>query len=83
MKQNKATILILVSLCLKFQIYPGPDSENAIMSSVVFCIHHKLGCIWSGELRKLKVGSAGSQLPRYNLTNPFVSSSSQMCIRPT
>lgn len=34
------------------------------MSSVVFCIHHKLGCIWSGELRKLKVRCA--------LTNIFV-----------
>lgn len=25
------------------------------MSSVVYCIHHKEGCKWSGELRKLKV----------------------------
>lgn len=25
------------------------------MSSVVYCIHHKEGCKWSDELRKLKV----------------------------
>lgn len=38
-----------------FQIYPDPDSEKAIMGSVVYCIHHKEGCKWTGELRKLKV----------------------------
>jgi len=36
------------------QIYPEPDSEKIIMGSVVYCIHHKDGCKWSGELRKLK-----------------------------
>lgn len=25
------------------------------MGSLVFCIHHKQGCKWSDELRKLKV----------------------------
>lgn len=40
-----------------FQIYPDPDSEKAIMGSVVYCIHHKEGCKWTGELRKLKVTS--------------------------
>lgn len=40
---------------LCFQIYPDPDSEKSIMSSVVYCIHHKEGCKWSDELRKLKV----------------------------
>ncbi|VVC91832.1 unnamed protein product [Leptidea sinapis] len=35
-------------------IYPDPDSEKAIMGSVVYCIHHKEGCQWSDELRKLK-----------------------------
>lgn len=25
------------------------------MGSLVFCIHHKEGCKWSDELRKLKV----------------------------
>lgn len=25
------------------------------MGSVVYCIHHKEGCKWSDELRKLKV----------------------------
>lgn len=40
-----------------FQIYPDPDSEKAIMGSVVYCIHHKEGCKWTGELRKLKVRS--------------------------
>ena len=38
-----------------FQIYPDPESEKAIMGSLVFCIHHKQGCKWSDELRKLKV----------------------------
>ncbi|RVE45393.1 hypothetical protein evm_009965 [Chilo suppressalis] len=35
-------------------IYPDPESEKAIMGSVVYCIHHKQGCQWSDELRKLK-----------------------------
>ncbi|XP_073943636.1 TNF receptor associated factor 4 isoform X1 [Choristoneura fumiferana] len=35
-------------------IYPDPESEKAIMGSVVYCIHHKEGCQWSDELRKLK-----------------------------
>lgn len=38
-----------------FQIYSDPESEKAIMSSVVYCIHNKEGCKWSDELRKLKV----------------------------
>ncbi|CAG2067399.1 unnamed protein product, partial [Timema podura] len=37
------------------QIYPDADSEKAIMGSVVYCIHHKEGCKWTDELRKLKV----------------------------
>jgi TNF receptor-associated factor 4 len=37
------------------QIYPDPQAEKAIMASVVYCIHHKEGCAWAGELRKLKV----------------------------
>ena len=42
--------------CLSsFQIYPDPDSEKVIMGSLVFCIHHKEGCKWSDELRRLKV----------------------------
>ncbi|CAH2990427.1 unnamed protein product [Chilo suppressalis] len=36
------------------KIYPDPESEKAIMGSVVYCIHHKQGCQWSDELRKLK-----------------------------
>ncbi|XP_077300538.1 TNF receptor associated factor 4 isoform X3 [Arctopsyche grandis] len=36
------------------KIYPDPESEKAIMGSVVYCIHHKEGCKWSDELRKLK-----------------------------
>lgn len=44
----------LFLICL-FQIYPDPESEKAIMGSVVYCIHHKEGCQWSDELRKLKV----------------------------
>lgn len=39
------------------QIYPDPQAEKAIMASVVYCIHHKEGCAWAGELRKLKVST--------------------------
>ncbi|KAK9738423.1 TRAF-type zinc finger [Popillia japonica] len=59
------------------QIYPDPESEKAIMSSVVYCIHHKEGCKWSDELRKLKAhlntckhdaipctSHCGAQIPR-------------------
>lgn len=42
-------------LFIIFQIYSDPESEKAIMSSVVYCIHHKEGCKWTDELRKLKV----------------------------
>nr|CAD7198147.1 unnamed protein product [Timema douglasi] len=38
-------------------IYPDADSEKAIMGSVVYCIHHKEGCKWTDELRKLKVSA--------------------------
>lgn len=31
------------------------DSEKDIMSSLVYCIHHKEGCKWNDQLRKLKV----------------------------
>ena len=37
------------------QVYPEPSSQKTIFSSVVFCIHRKEGCDWTGELRKLKV----------------------------
>ncbi|CAB0020627.1 unnamed protein product, partial [Nesidiocoris tenuis] len=30
------------------------DTEKDIMSSMVYCIHHKEGCKWSDQLRKLK-----------------------------
>ncbi|XP_023020575.1 TNF receptor associated factor 4 isoform X1 [Leptinotarsa decemlineata] len=59
------------------QIYSDPESEKAIMSSVVYCIHHKEGCKWSDELRKLKghlntckhdaipcTSKCGAQIPR-------------------
>jgi hypothetical protein len=42
------------------QIYPDPQAEKAIMASVVYCIHHKEGCAWAGELRKLKVSTPSS-----------------------
>lgn len=58
MWKTKTTLLILTFYkCFSLlQIYPDPESEKAIMSSVVYCIHHKEGCKWSDELRKLKVG---------------------------
>lgn len=36
------------------EIFPDADGEKAIMSSIVMCIHHKEGCVWRDELRKLK-----------------------------
>lgn len=36
------------------KIYPDPDAEKSIMGSVVYCIHHREGCKWMDELRKLK-----------------------------
>ncbi|XP_319165.4 TNF receptor-associated factor 4 isoform X1 [Anopheles gambiae] len=63
-------------------IYPDPESEKAIMGSLVFCIHHKQGCKWSDELRKLKAhlntckhdaiqcpNKCGSQIPRVMMTD--------------
>lgn len=60
-----------------FQIYTDPDAEKLIMGSTVYCIHHKEGCKWSDELRKLKAhlntckydalpcsNNCGSQIPR-------------------
>lgn len=45
------------------QIYPDPQAEKAIMASVVYCIHHKEGCAWAGELRKLKVRIWNESIP--------------------
>merc|ERR1712071_16751 len=36
------------------KVYPEPSSQKTIFSSVIFCIHRKEGCDWTGELRKLK-----------------------------
>ncbi|EDW39636.1 GL15107 [Drosophila persimilis] len=62
-------------------IYPGPDPKH-IMGSLVFCIHHKQGCKWSDELRKLKghlnackhdatqcPNKCGAQIPRIMMTD--------------
>jgi len=38
-----------------FQNFQDTEAEKAIMGSIVYCIHHKDGCKWSDELRKLKV----------------------------
>lgn len=60
-------------------IHPDDDSdaEKDIMKSVVYCIHHKDGCKWSDELKKLKghlntckhdalpcTSNCGAQIPR-------------------
>lgn len=37
------------------QNFQDLEAEKAIMGSIVYCIHHKDGCKWSDELRKLKV----------------------------
>ncbi|KYQ49623.1 TNF receptor-associated factor 4 [Trachymyrmex zeteki] len=34
--------------------FQDTEAEKAIMGSIVYCIHHKDGCKWSDELRKLK-----------------------------
>lgn len=47
-------VILTLAYCV-LQIYPDPQAEKAIMCSVVYCIHHKEGCAWAGELRKLKV----------------------------
>ncbi|XP_029664278.1 TNF receptor-associated factor 4 isoform X1 [Formica exsecta] len=36
------------------ETFQDTEAEKAIMGSVVYCIHHKDGCKWSDELRKLK-----------------------------
>jgi len=48
-----------IPLC-PLQVYPEPSSQKTIFSSVVFCIHRKEGCDWSGELRNLKVRTGKS-----------------------
>lgn len=53
--QSDFLLGFILSINILFQIYPDPESEKAIMGSVVYCIHHKEGCQWSDELRKLKV----------------------------
>ena len=40
---------------LVLQNFQDLEAEKAIMGSIVYCIHHKDGCKWSDELRKLKV----------------------------
>lgn len=52
------------------QIYPDPESEKAIMGSLVFCIHHKQGCKWSDELRKLKVIIPPHNTPIFGRDHP-------------
>lgn len=39
----------------KINLFQISDSEKDIMTSVVYCIHHKEGCKWSDQLKKLKV----------------------------
>lgn len=33
------------------------EKDKDIMGSVVYCIHHKEGCKWSDQLRRLKVST--------------------------
>lgn len=61
----------------RLQIYTEPNSEKIMMGSTVYCIHHKKGCKWTDELRKLKAhlntckydalpcnNNCGAQIPR-------------------
>lgn len=55
---GKQTKVNNISLRLDlFQNFQDTEAEKAIMGSIVYCIHHKDGCKWSDELRKLKVKS--------------------------
>lgn len=80
-KNNEINNMMSMNNCSSLtevnQIYSDPESEKAIMSSVVYCIHHKEGCKWSDELRKLKAhlntckhdaipctSKCGAQIPR-------------------
>ncbi|KAG8222644.1 hypothetical protein J437_LFUL011920 [Ladona fulva] len=52
---NNVLSVFLTDLLLPIsQIFPDPEAEKAIMGSMVYCIHHKDGCKWTDELRKLK-----------------------------
>ena len=53
-KKHK-NVNIFICIFYVFQVYPESSSQKTIFSSVVYCIHRKEGCEWSGELRKLKV----------------------------
>lgn len=43
------------TISVTLQNFQDSEAEKAIMGSIVYCIHHKDGCKWSDELRKLKV----------------------------
>lgn len=50
----EGTVDKICSFCV-LQNFQDLEAEKAIMGSIVYCIHHKDGCKWSDELRKLKV----------------------------
>lgn len=45
--------MVLIINCV-FQV-SDCEKDKDIMGSVVYCIHHKEGCKWSDQLRRLKV----------------------------
>lgn len=58
LNNNKGKGIIHFCCCFGlFQNLQDSEAEKAIMGSIVYCIHHKDGCKWSDELRKLKVRS--------------------------
>lgn len=77
---NNNNVIITDSSDNQNHMTPTPDisdSEKDIMGSVVYCIHHKEGCKWNDQLRKLKghlntckydttpcTNKCGAQIPR-------------------
>lgn len=63
------TKLICIFYFCLFQNFQDSEAEKAIMGSIVYCIHHKDGCKWSDELRKLKVNPLKKRKKKYTVLN--------------
>ena len=50
------------------QIYPDPELESEIMSSMIRCIHYKEGCKWVDKLQTLQVSFTQVSWPWPNYT---------------
>ncbi|KAK6637836.1 hypothetical protein RUM44_008258 [Polyplax serrata] len=74
---SEVSIFSSIPAQVEEHIYTEPNSEKIMVDSTVYCIHHKKGCQWSDELRKLKAhlntckydtlpcrNNCGAQIPR-------------------